>query len=319
MLGLWLENKKIKLENNLSVPIPEKDEALIKVDMAGICNTDLELIKGYYPFNGILGHEFVGTVVKGPSDFINNRVTAKINIACGQCLNCQRELEEHCQSRKVLGIFGKNGAFADYLTMPIRNLYLIPDEIETYQATFIEPLAAALEIQQQINILPHHKVLVLGDGKLGNLITQTLQLTQCELWLVGRHPEKYLPFAEKGVTVGNEEIIKPQYFDIVIEATGKADGFKAAVSALRPRGTLVLKSTYSGTININMAPIVVNEITIIGSRCGPFSLAIELLSKKKIDINPLIDEVYPLLDAIEAFSHAAKPGAKKILLKPGGN
>lgn len=314
MLGLWLENKKIKLRDDLEKPTPTHNEALIKVLMSGICNTDIELTKGYYPYTGVLGHEFVGVVEAGPQELLNKRVVGEINLTCDQCNNCLRNLKSHCQKRTVLGIVNKQGAFANYITLPSKNLYLVPDHVSTEAATFTEPLAAALEIQEQVHILPSDKVLVIGDGKLGNLITQTLLLNGCELWLVGRHEKKYLPFAKKGVMVGKENIIQPQYFDIVIECTGNSIGFQLALDAVRPRGTLVMKSTYADQLHLNAATIVVNEITLVGSRCGPFQPALQLLARELIDVHSLIEKIYPLSEGMKAFEHAMNKGSMKIII-----
>lgn len=314
MLALWLENNKIILRDDVSCPIPEPGEALIKILYAGICNTDLELVAGYYPFTGVIGHEFVGEVLSGSEKLRGKRVVGEINLTCGQCLNCLRHLSHHCEHRTVLGIKQKNGAFSEYITLPEKNLHILPDTVSTKAGVFIEPLAAALEIQQQINIAPENKVLVIGDGKLGNLITQTLLLTGCDLWLLGRHPEKCQSFIVKGVRVIDEQNVHKHHFDIVIEATGNPAGFEMALQAVRPRGTIVLKSTYADSIQLNAATIVVNEIIIIGSRCGPFPLAIRLLANQLVEVMHLIDTIYPLSQALLAFQHAAQKGAQKILI-----
>ncbi len=314
MKGIWLENNKIELKQNLSIPQPSSGEALVKVLRAGICNTDLELIRGYYPYKGILGHEFVGIVEEGDDTLVNQRVVGEINASCGECYYCKNGMPTHCQNRTVLGIVNRNGAFAEYLTLPIKNLHPIPDSIPTDIATFTEPLAAALEIQEQVKITPNHRVLVIGDGKLGLLVAQTLALTGCYLFVVGRHAEKLEILNNKGIKTGFAEQIIPRSFDIAVECTGNKDGFAIALNALRPRGILVLKSTYADKLTLDMSSIVVNEITIIGSRCGPFDKALKLLETEKIDVTSLITATYSLSDGITAFDHATQKGILKILL-----
>lgn len=315
MLGLWLENKTLTLRRDLPKPVAQKDEALIKILKAGVCNTDIELTKGYYPYAGVLGHEFVGLVEEGPQELRGKRVVGELNIACNHCQNCAIGLKNHCYNRSVLGIVNKNGVFAEYITLPIANLHPVPDEVSTAEATFTEPLAAALEIQQQIQIAPTDKVLVIGDGKLGLLIAQTLLLNGCELWLIGHHEKKFKLLQQRGAIVGTEEIIPQQsYFDTAIECTGNPLGFNLALKALKPRGTLVMKSTYAGSLSIDAAAIVVNEIKMIGSRCGPFQPALRLLAKKLINTEFLIEQEYPLREGLQAFEHAKRKGALKILV-----
>ena len=315
MKGLWLENQKLQLRTNLEIPEPDADEALVRVIRAGICNTDLELIRGYYPYTGILGHEFVGVVEQGPTELINQRVVGEINAACGECFYCKKGQPTHCENRTVLGIVNRNGAFADYLTLPIKNLHSVPDTVSTDAATFTEPVAAALEIQQQISISSNHRVLVVGDGKLGQLIAQTIALTDCDLLTVGRHPEKLANLENRGIKTGFADAIKPRSFDIAIECTGNPTGFEMARQALRPRGILVLKSTYAGELIFDASALVVDEITLIGSRCGPFKPALELLAKHDIDVEPLIEAHYSLDEGLAAFETAQQQGTLKVLLQ----
>ncbi|MGB3534319.1 MAG: alcohol dehydrogenase catalytic domain-containing protein [Microcoleaceae cyanobacterium] len=315
MKGLWLENQKLQFRTNLETPEPTADEALVRVMRAGICNTDLELIRGYYPYTGILGHEFVGIVEQGPKELMNRRVVGEINAACGECFYCQKGLQTHCENRTVLGIVNRNGAFANYLTLPIKNLHSVPDTISTDVATFTEPVAAALEIQQQISISPHHRVLVVGDGKLGQLIAQTLALTGCDLLTIGRHAEKLANLEKRGIKTGYSDAIDPRSFDIAVECTGNSSGFEIARQALRPRGILVLKSTYAKQLTFDASALVVDEITLMGSRCGPFKPALELLAKHQIDVEPLIQARYPLDEGLDAFEVAQKRGTMKVLLQ----
>ena len=315
MQGIWLEKQQLQLKSDLPIPDSPAGEARIKVLRAGICNTDLELLRGYYPYTGILGHEFVGVVESGAPNLINKRVVGEINAACGKCHFCLTNQPTHCEQRTVLGIVNRNGAFADYLTLPVANLHAVPDQVTTDAATFTEPLAAALEIQEQVKILPEHNVLVVGDGKLGQLVAQTIALTGCDLLVIGRHHDKLEKLALRGIKVGFEDIVSPRSFDIAIECTGNPDGFNLALFGLRPRGTLVLKSTYAGKLTLDASAIVVDEITVVGSRCGPFAKALDLLSQNKVDVTSLIETCYPLEEGLAAFSYAQQRGTLKVLLK----
>ena len=315
MKGLWLENNQLQLRTNIPIPELSPGEALVRVLRAGICNTDLELIKGYYPYTGIIGHEFVGVVEQGPQQLINQRVVGEINAACGYCRFCHNGQPTHCENRTVLGIVNRNGAFAEYLSLPIENLHLVPENVSTAAATFTEPIAAALEIQQQIQIYKHDRVLVVGDGKLGQLIAQTLALTGCELLVVGRHKDKLVNLAARGIKTGLADSVTDRYFDISVDCTGNPEGFNIARRALRPRGTLILKSTYAGNLSLDASSLVVDEITLIGSRCGPFVPALELLATGKVDVQSLIDSHYPLSQGLEAFEKAKTKGVLKVLLE----
>lgn len=316
MQGLWLENNVLQHRTDLSIPTPQTDEALVQVLTAGICNTDLELIKGYYPYTGILGHEFVGQVVQGPNHLQGKRVVGEINAACGQCDYCRRHLATHCEQRTVLGIVNRHGAFAEYLTLPTVNLHPIPDHLSNHFATFTEPLAAALEIQEQVTIRTSDRVLVIGDGKLGQLVAQTLAHTGCQLSVVGRHPEKLANLAVRQITTCLESEFKDAFrsFDLAVECTGNPQGFELARKALRPRGTLVLKSTYADQLTIDASAIVVDELTILGSRCGPFAKALELLANNAVDVAPLIQDSFPLSQGLDAFAIAQQRGSQKVLL-----
>lgn len=317
MKGLWLENNQLQLRADIPTPEPPLGEALVRVLRAGICNTDIELLRGYYPYSGILGHEFVGVVEQGPPHLVNLRVVGEINAVCGQCRFCRSGQSTHCENRTVLGIVNRNGAFADYLSLPVENLHPVPDNVPTEAATFTEPLAAALEIQQQVQIRPDDRVLVVGDGKLGQLVAQTLALTNCDLFVVGRHRDKLANLAARDIKTGLVDNVKDRAFDISVECTGNPEGFAIARRALRPRGTLVLKSTYAGNLSLDASSLVVDEITLIGSRCGPFPAALELLAAGKIDVQPLIQACYPLSQGLTAFEHAQKRGVLKVLLEIG--
>jgi threonine dehydrogenase-like Zn-dependent dehydrogenase len=319
MKGLWLENKQLQLRSEIPIPEPAAGEARVRVLQAGICNTDIELLRGYYPYQGILGHEFVGVVDAGSDALIGKRVVGEINAACGKCHFCQTRQPTHCEHRTVLGIVNRNGAFAEYLTLPVANLHPVPDSVSTDAATFTEPLAAALEIQQQVSISSDRNVLVIGDGKLGQLVAQTLFLTGCDLLVVGRHPEKLAHLAARGIKTGLAESIRPRQFDICVECTGNPEGFALARQSLRPRGILVLKSTYAGHLTIDASGLVVDEITLIGSRCGPFLPALELLATNQVDVRPLIQSRFPLDEALKAFERAQTKGSLKVLLEMSHN
>jgi threonine dehydrogenase-like Zn-dependent dehydrogenase len=288
------------------------------VRLAGICATDLELVKGYYPFRGVLGHEFVGEVVQAPEkgELIGKRVVGEINIACGHCQACIQGLPTHCENRSVLGIVKWNGAFAQYLVLPVKNLYTVlettPDEV----AVFTEPLAAALEIPEQVKIRPSSRVLLIGAGRLGQLIAQTLRLTGCDFTVVTRYEKQRAHLSKLHIPVNSAEDVLDKSMDIVVDASGNKKGFALACRAVRPRGTLILKSTYMGETQVNLSRLVVDEVTLIGSRCGPFAPALRLLEKGLVDPIPLIDASYPLTNGLAAFNHAARPGVFKVLLRP---
>jgi threonine dehydrogenase-like Zn-dependent dehydrogenase len=315
MLALWIENRRLGLRDGIEVPTTATGEALLRVVCAGICNTDIELTRGYYPFTGIPGHEFVGVVEEGPESLCGRRVVGEINAACGECSACRASRRTHCENRTVLGIVNRNGAFAEYLTLPAENLHLVPDGLPDDVAVFTEPLAAALEIQEQIRIDEGDRVLVAGDGKLGQLIARTLALTGCELLVVGRHAEKLALLVDAGLRVGGADDVEAGRFDIAVECTGNPEGFELARRALRPRGTLVLKSTYAGALTVDASSLVVDEIALMGSRCGPFAPALRLLAENTIDPRPLVHARYPLANAVEAFEHARRAGVLKVLVE----
>jgi len=315
MKGIWLEKNQLQLRTDLPIPQPPEGEILVKVLRAGICNTDLELIRGYYPYQGVLGHEFVGMVVEGPKHLMNQRVVGEINAACGYCRFCLQGKPTHCENRTVLGIVNRDGAFAEYLCLPEKNLHVVPEDVTTDAATFTEPIAAALEIQAQVKVTPEDRVLVVGDGKLGQLIGQTLALTGCDLLVVGRDKDKLDHLSARGIKTGLANIVQDRQFDIAVDCTGNPEGFSIARRALRPRGILVLKSTYAGNLSLDASALVVDEITLIGSRCGEFAPALELLATNQIDVTPLIHGTYPLSQGLIAFEKAQSKGVLKILLE----
>lgn len=318
MKCLWLEEKKLALRHDAPEPRCESDEALIQVRLAGICSTDLELSRGYYPYAGVPGHEFVGLVAEAKTspELVGTRVVGEINLPCRTCQTCLSGRPTHCPERKVLGIVGKNGALAEYLTLPIANLHTVPDSVSDEAAVFCEPLAAAIEILEQVHIRPTDRVMVLGAGRLGQLISQVLASVRCDLLVVERQESNRKPLKNQGIRTSEslpEKLFRS--FDVVVESSGSPQGFAITRNAVRPRGTLVLKSTYAGNLEIDASSLVVDEITVVGSRCGPFAPALRMLEQGVVDPTPFIEAQYSLDDGLKAFEHAARPGALKILLK----
>jgi alcohol dehydrogenase len=299
-------------------PTPDRPDgfALIRLIEAGICNTDLELQRGYYGFSGVPGHEFVGEVVAADShDLVGRRVVGEINLNCGSCSWCRRGMGRHCPSRSVLGIVRHPGAFREFLTLPESNLHVVPDSIPTEVAVFTEPVAAACEVLDQVRIPCSSPVAVLGDGKLGLLVAQVLQVNGYRVHQFGHHAEKLRIAAKAGVTteIRGEHLPEAEY-QWVVDATGSQAGLHAAIRMVQPRGTIIMKSTVHGEIPLDSAPIIVNEITLVGSRCGRFEPALELLQLGAIDVASMISERMPLASAPAAFDRAAQRGAMKVLL-----
>lgn len=305
----------LRFDPHYSDPEPANDEAFIRVHTAGICNTDLEISRGYKGFSGVLGHEFVGDVQWSPDPaWIGRRVCADINVGCGRCAVCGAGVPGHCEQREVLGLLRRDGAFAEYIAVPEANLYPIPDELADDEAVFVEPLAAAFEILEQLAIGPRDNVVILGDGKLGILCAQVLALTGADLLMIGKHLTNLAIVEDLGIPTtlaGRAELARP---NVVVEATGSPAGFQEAIDLVRPRGTVVLKSTGATGASLNLAPIVVKEIRVLGSRCGPFSRAIDALTKKQIRVSPLIQDRFLLEDGVRAMQRAAEPGVLKVLL-----
>ncbi|MDQ1300237.1 MAG: hypothetical protein QG637_154 [Chloroflexota bacterium] len=293
-------------------------EALVRVRLAGVCSTDRELLRGYMGFRGVLGHEFVGEVVQAADPaWIGRRVVGDINAACYRCPTCLAGRHTHCPNRTTLGIMGRDGAFADYLRLPLPNLHAVPAGLPDEKAVFVEPLAAACEILQQVSIRPTDRVIVVGDGKLGLLVAAVLRLTGADLILVGRRRAKLAIAEAWGIaTAAGTAGAAGRPADLVVECTGGPDGFALANQLLRPAGTLVMKSTYHGELGVDMSALVVREITLIGSRCGPFAPALRLLASGLVDPTPLISASYPLAEGAAAFERAGEPGVLKVLLKP---
>jgi threonine dehydrogenase-like Zn-dependent dehydrogenase len=314
VLALTFDGELKMLE--LPPPQPEVGEALIRVRLAGICQTDIHLTQGYAAFRGIFGHEFVGEVVAAPTaEFVGQRVVGEINISCGHCDRCRHGLSHHCANRRVLGIRDKNGCLAQYLTLPVANMHVVPANVPDAFAVFTEPLAAALEIPEQVHLRPDSRVLIIGDGKLGLLIALVLRLTGCDLHLAGRHPQKMALVASRGVTTHLIAGFTENEFDVVVEATGSPAGWQAAMNAVRPRGVIVVKSTYHGSVDLDPTTLVVPEITVVGSRCGPFPPALRLLARRLINPKKLISRIYPLAEALEAMEYASQRGVLKVLVE----
>jgi alcohol dehydrogenase len=316
MRAVHLENGRVSLRE---VPVPARPPgyALVQVLCAGICNTDLELQRGYYNFLGIPGHEFAGQVVEADAkEWIGRRVAGEINLACGVCEWCHQGLGRHCPTRTVLGIVNHPGAFADYLLLPLRNLHEIPAKLPTEIATFIEPLAAACEILDQVEISPGERVAVIGDGKLGLLIAQALHAHGIHVIQYGRHPEKLKISFDCGIETNSTGQRGAKEYRYVVDATGSKTGLQDAIAMCRPRGTVILKSTVHGEVPLDTAPVIVDELTLVGSRCGRFTPAIELLRSGRVRVQPLISAEFNLDRAEHAFEEAARRGVLKVLLKP---
>jgi threonine dehydrogenase-like Zn-dependent dehydrogenase len=317
MKALRVEKNKIAVRD---IDLPERgQEAIVRVLLSGICNTDIEITRGYAGFKGTIGHEFVGIVEDAPDGkLVGQRVVGEINAGCGECELCRADDPRHCPKRTVLGIVGRDGAHAEFLRLPLTNLLPVPERIADEHAVFAEPLAAACGIMERTPVTKDKNVAVIGDGKLGLLCAQAMALTGAPVLLIGKHPEKLRIAERRGIETATAKNARKRKreFDVVVEASGSASAFDAAVGLLRPRGVLVLKSTFHGTTEINAATVVVDEISIIGSRCGRLAPALDLLKKGAIDVDSLISEEYPLRDGLLAMERAAKKGILKVFLRP---
>ena len=317
-------DKELKLDKNYPKPVPQKGEALIKISLAGICNTDYEITKGYMGYVGVLGHEFVGVVESVNSDkqedlkWVGKRVVAEISWGCDNpnCEWCAKKNYRHCPNRHTIGIWKKDGCMAEYLTIPTNILFEVPENVTDEQAVFVEPLAAACEISEQLHIEPTAKVVVLGDGKLGLTTALALNSLNLDVLLVGKHQNKLDIAKAQGVAT---QLLKDfqieKKYDVVVEATGTASGFETSMALTKPRGVLVLKSTVATGKELNLAPIVIDEITVLGSRCGQFAPALRLLKNNRIDFTPFISKIYSIDDALEAFEANKAKDTLKILIK----
>lgn len=331
MNALTLIDNTLRFESVFPKPTPAAGEALIRIELAGICSTDLEIVKGYVAgFRGVLGHEFVGIVVEtgsGEDDaWVGRRVVGTINLGCRRCPVCLGAGPEHCPERTVLGIHNKDGVFADFVTLPVANLLAVPEGLPDEEAVFTEPLAAALRIREQVRIRPSWRMAVVGPGRLGILIGQVLALGGTDVTMLGRRPESLALPQRFGFQTDLIDQQPDNVYDLVVEATGNDAGFAHSLRIVRPQGTLVLKSTFHGNANINLTKLVVGEIKVVGSRCGPFVPALRLLAASTnmtdigvgigVQVRPLIEAEYPLQEGLVAFQHAARPGVRKVLLRP---
>lgn len=317
MRGLICDGS-LQLRSDLLQPVAAADQILLRPTLAGICNTDLEIVRGYMHFSGILGHEFVARVEEGPAQWIGRRVVGEINVACGNCDMCRKGVPSQCRNRTTVGIDRHPGAMAEYMSLALRNLYVVPDEVPDQAAVFVEPLAAALQILEAIAISPRDHVVLIGAGKLGMLIAQVLKLTGADLSVVVRREKQAKILDNWGIRAITADELTPRTVQVVVDATGVPEGFATALNLVAPRGAIVLKSTYVGIPQADLTRVVVDEIRVIGSRCGPFDAALRLLQHQLVDVEPLIEAQYSLADALRAFDHAAEPGAMKILLRIAG-
>lgn len=320
MRAVHFDGKRVRVGDRPD-PQPGPDEAVVAVEWAGVCNTDLEIARGYMGFRGILGHEWVGVVESGPPEWRGRRVVGEINFACGApgCPACREGLGRHCPKRRVMGILDADGAFARRVAVPVANLHAVPDAVASEDAVFTEPLAAAFEILEQLPLAradwQQRRALVLGDGKLGLLVAQVLQRAGARVLAVGRHRDKLALLERRGVETRLASDWTPdESFDLCVEASGSLAGFETALAATRPRGTLVLKSTLAGRHELDLAPLVIDEIQLLGSRCGPFAPALAALAAREIDVRGLVDDRLPLARGDEALRRAADEGVKKVLI-----
>jgi threonine dehydrogenase-like Zn-dependent dehydrogenase len=333
MHALVHQDTGLTCNHDYPMPTPAEGEALIRVSLVGICNTDLEIVRGYMGFHGVLGHEFVGVVERIYGDtalqqyghLLGKRVVGEINAACyrADCYYCQRGIPSQCPNRTTLGIDRRDGAFAEYLMLPVENLHPVPENVSDEEAVFVEPLAANFEILEQVHLRPTDSVVILGDGKMGQLAAQVLALTGCELAMVGHNAAKLALVEPRGVCTyllddaAHFTLEHGRRADVVVECTGSASGLEMALRIVRPRGTLILKSTVAGSSTLNLAPIVIDEIRVQGSRCGPFPPALRALSRKLVDVRPLISARYTLDEGLEAFERAGQKGVLKVLVSIG--
>ncbi len=311
------DKSHLRLARDLAVPEPPPGEVRVRTVLAGICNTDLEVVRGYAAYEGVLGHEFVGIVDSAEDrSLVGQRVVGVINASCGVCSTCLAGRASHCPTRTTLGIHSRAGVLADYFCLPARNLHRLPAGLADEAAVFTEPLAAACQVLEQVHVRPTDRVLVIGDGKLGLLVAQVVALSGCNLTAIGRHPEKLAILSARGIRTQLDSDDIEGNVDLVIECTGQPGGYQRALQLLRPRGTLVLKSTYHGLVQADLSRLVVDEIQLVGSRCGPFVPAIHLLSQGLVDVLSLIEAEYSLDEAFAAFEHAGRRGALKVLVRP---
>jgi alcohol dehydrogenase len=307
-------DEQLYLSHDYPEPTADDTQSIIRLRKAGICNTDLELTKGYMGYRGVLGHEFVGEVVGGDAAWVGKRVVGEINVPHGDCDMCRMGVPSQCRQRTTVGIDRHQGAFADYIALRTANLYAVPNSVSDAQAVFVEPLAAACNILELVHVSPRDRVVVIGAGKLGLLCAQVLRLTGAALSVVVRRDRPRALLRQWGIPAMTLEEHAMRQADLVVDCTGNSEGFAAALELLRPRGTLVLKSTYAGLPSVDMTRVVIDEIRVIGSRCGPFAAALRLLEQRLVDVDSMVEAVYPFDQAMDAFRAAFQPGVLKVLL-----
>lgn len=318
MRAVWLEDGRIRVRDDVPAPAVPRGEARIRVLLAGICGTDLELVKGYYPYTGVPGHEFVGRVEEAPGapEWVGRRVVGEINAVCGDCPTCRANRSTHCERRSVLGIVGRPGVFAETFLLPVANLHAVPEALPDELAVFTEPAGAALRVLEQVQVAPGQRVAVIGPGRLGTLVAQALAGTGCDLVVVARRPAALARLGALGLRALTSDELPAGRLDLVVECTGNVEGLALARRAVRPQGTIVLKSTYHGEVALDLSAVVVDEVTLVGSRCGPFAPALEALRAGRLDPRGLVEATCPLAEAPAAFERAGRPGALKVLLRP---
>ncbi len=312
MKGLWVADGCVRLRDDLARPEPPPGWALVAVATAGVCGTDLQITRGYAGFAGVLGHEFVGRVAQGSPQWLGRRVVGEINVGCNRCRRCAASGANHCERRRVLGIRDLDGAFAEFLVLPEQNLHPVPDSVTDTQAAFVEPLAAALRVTEQMEIADDARVLVVGDGRLGQLAARALHANGYHVDVVGRHAAKLERLRRLGISIEKQD---GGGYDVAIECTGNPAGFATALAGLRPQGTLVLKSTYDAPVRMHPADIVVNEIQVVGSRCGPFAPALQALANGSVVVDDLVDDTYPLDESERAIQRASEPDVIKVQIE----
>ena len=308
-------DRNLEFRGDYPNPVAAAGESIVRVGIAGVCGTDLEIVRGYMQYRGVPGHEFAGRVVESKnSSILGKRVVGEINAGCGRCATCASGLGRHCPERTVLGILGRDGAFAEFLRLPDNNLIVIPDSITDEVAVFTEPVAAAYEIFEQVHLSRNQTIAVIGDGRLGAIVAMALKGEKYQPLVAGHHREKLARLAKLGFDAAEESSLRDK-FEVVIDCSGSGSGFRRAAEIVRPRGKIILKSTAAAAAEINLAPIVVNEITVIGSRCGRFEPALDALAAGRIDPRPLVDGIFPLDEGVKAFEAAKHPLNFKILLR----
>ena len=317
MRALIWDGARLRFVTDAPEPAPLPGTAVVRVTLAGICSTDLQILRGYMGFRGILGHEFVGEVVSGPAALVGRRVVGEINFSCRRCPDCIAGRERHCPSRTVMGILGADGAFAELVRIPVENLHPVPASIPDTAAVFVEPLAAAVEACDQTTGFAGGRSLVVGAGKLGLLVAQALTARGDRVEVLCRNRSASAVTTSLGLTA-TESPVRPRAYDLVVDASGDSAGLARAVDAVRPLGAIVLKSTVAARHDVDLAPIVINEVTVIGSRCGRFDAALDMLAAERVSVLPLLERVFPLEGGEEALESAGRTGALKVVLQPNG-